>query len=166
MSYKIGQKIEIKKPQTTLESTFNDILSVLRSPKMKEADKSIENTKAQIELAEQDNQKVLSQTDNYVKLIDNLKEINERITDANRTRKVIPNLLNQIMFNIPEGVQITSIQNTTGNKIEIQAQSNQYEQLGFFKAILQNEHILLNVISTPGQKEGDIVKVKIEGEIP
>ncbi len=39
MSYKIGQKIEIKKPQTTLESTFNDILSVLRSPKMKEADK-------------------------------------------------------------------------------------------------------------------------------
>ena len=39
MSYKIGDKIELKKQETTLESTFNDILSVLRSPKMKETDK-------------------------------------------------------------------------------------------------------------------------------
>ena len=39
MSYKIGDKIELKKQETTLEATFNDILSVLRSPKMKETDK-------------------------------------------------------------------------------------------------------------------------------
>ncbi len=39
MSYKIGDTIQIKKQETTLEQTFNDILSVLRSPKMKEADK-------------------------------------------------------------------------------------------------------------------------------
>lgn len=39
MSYKIGDKIELKKQETTLETTFNDILSVLRSPKMKETDK-------------------------------------------------------------------------------------------------------------------------------
>lgn len=39
MSYKIGDKIQLKKQETTLESTFNDILSVLRSPKMKETDK-------------------------------------------------------------------------------------------------------------------------------
>ena len=84
----------------------------------------------------------------------------------NRTRKVIPNLLNQIMFGIPQGVQITSIQNTTGNKIVIEAQSNQYDQLGFFKAVIQNNGYLLNVISTAGQKENEIVKVRIEGEIP
>ena len=39
MSYKIGDTIQLKKQETTLESTFNDILSVLRSPKMKETDK-------------------------------------------------------------------------------------------------------------------------------
>lgn len=39
MSYKVGDTIQIKKQETTLEQTFNDILSVLRSPKMKEADK-------------------------------------------------------------------------------------------------------------------------------
>lgn len=39
MSLKVGDKINIQKQETTVESTFNDILSVLRSPKMKEADK-------------------------------------------------------------------------------------------------------------------------------
>ena len=39
MSYKIGDTIQLKKQETTIESTFNDILSVLRSPKMKETDK-------------------------------------------------------------------------------------------------------------------------------
>ncbi len=39
MSYKVGDKIQIKRQETTLEQTFNDILSVLRSPKMKETDK-------------------------------------------------------------------------------------------------------------------------------
>lgn len=36
---RVGDKIQLKKQETTLESTFNDILSVLRSPKMKETDK-------------------------------------------------------------------------------------------------------------------------------
>ena len=39
MNYKIGDKITIKQQPTTLDSTFNDILSVLRSPKIKEIDK-------------------------------------------------------------------------------------------------------------------------------
>lgn len=36
---KIGDKIQIKKQETTLESTFTDILNVLKSSKMKEHDK-------------------------------------------------------------------------------------------------------------------------------
>lgn len=39
MSLKVGDKIQIQKQETTLEQTFNDILSVLKSPKMKEIDK-------------------------------------------------------------------------------------------------------------------------------
>lgn len=41
MSYKIGDKIHLKKQESTLESTFNDILAVLNSPKMKEEDKLV-----------------------------------------------------------------------------------------------------------------------------
>lgn len=39
MSYKIGEKIAIQKEETTLKQTFNDILAVLKSSKMKETDK-------------------------------------------------------------------------------------------------------------------------------
>lgn len=39
MSLKIGDKINIQKQETTLENTFNDILSVLKSSKIKETDK-------------------------------------------------------------------------------------------------------------------------------
>ena len=134
--------------------------------KIAEADESAKLTNSQISLAQKDNEKILSQTNKYSEMIKNLQDLNDRITDANKTRKVIPNLLNAIMQKMPEGVQITSIQNTTSTHIEINAQSNQYDQLGFFKAILQNNGILINVISTAGQKEDGIVKVKIEGDLP
>lgn len=39
MSYKIGDKINIQKQEITLEQTFNDIISVLKSTKIKEKDK-------------------------------------------------------------------------------------------------------------------------------
>lgn len=39
MSLKVGDKIQLQKQETSLEQTFNDILSVLKSPKIKEADK-------------------------------------------------------------------------------------------------------------------------------
>lgn len=67
-------------------------------------------------------------------MIKNLQDINDRINNALKTKNAIPNLLNQIMFIIPENVQITSIQNTTDKHIEINAQSNKYEQLGYLKA--------------------------------
>ena len=73
------------------------------------------------------------------------------------------NLLNQIMTVIPVDVQLTSIENTTDTHIVINAQSDKYEQLGYFTARLKVESILTNVISTAGQKDGSVVTVKIEG---
>ena len=70
------------------------------------------------------------------------------------------------MYIIPENVQITSIQNTTGTHIVIQAQSNKYEQLGMFKAKLDTELYLTYVISTSGQQENNVIKVTIEGDLP
>ena len=73
---------------------------------------------------------------------------------------------------IPESVQITSIQNTSDRHIVINAQSDRYEQLGYFVAALKNNVILVgpsldeDVKTTTGQKSNGIVTIQIEGDMP
>ena len=147
-------------------SGFSGLLNYQMNEKEKEANDSITQTNSQIQLANSDNEKIKSKTNEYSTMIKNLQDANDRITDRNKTRNAIPNLLNQIMSVIPESVQLTSIENDTGTHIVINAQSNKYEQLGFFVAKLKNDVILNNVISTAGQKDGGIVTIKIEGDLP
>ena len=146
-------------------SGFSGLLNYQMNEKEKEANDSITQTNSQIQLANSDNEKIKSKTNEYTTMIKNLQDANDRITDRNKTRNAIPNLLNQIMSVIPESVQLTSIENDTGTHIVINAQSNKYEQLGFFVAKLKNDVILNNVISTAGQKDGGIVTIKIEGDL-
>ncbi len=134
--------------------------------KEEEAKDSIMQTNTQIALANKDNEKIKSKTNDYTAMIKNLEEANDRITDRNKSRNAIPNLLNQIMSVIPEQVQLTSIENSTGTHVVINAQSNKYEQLGFLVAKLKNDVILTNVVSTAGQKDNSIVTIKIEGDLP
>ena len=147
-------------------SGFSGLLNYQMEEKDKEADDSIAQTNSQIQLANNDNEKIKSKTNEYATMIQNLQDANDRLTDRNRTRNAIPNLLNQIMSVIPESVQLTSIENDTGSHVIINAQSNKYEQLGFFVARLKNDVILNNVISTAGQKDGGVVTIKIEGDLP
>ena len=147
-------------------SGFSGLLNYQMNEKEKEANDSITQTNSQIQLANSDNEKIKSKTNEYTTMIQNLQDANDRITDRNKTRNAIPNLLNQIMSVIPESVQLTSIENDTGTHIVINAQSNKYEQLGFFVAKLKNDVILNNVISTAGQKDGGVVTIKIEGDLP
>ena len=147
-------------------SGFATLLQNQMEKKEQQAQESINNTNAQIQLAESDKTKIDSRANDYTEMIQNLQDLNDRLTDASKTRDAIPNLLNSIMFIIPENVQITSIQNTTGTHIVIQAQSNKYEQLGMFKAKLDTEMYLTNVISTSGQQENNVIKVTIEGDLP
>ena len=69
---------------------------------------------------------------------------------------------------IPKGVTITSIENTTSSHIVINAQSKDYDLLGFFKGSLIVEGILSpsSVVSTSGIKQDGLVKIVIEGELP
>lgn len=147
-------------------SGFSALLNKQMIEKTNEAEDSIEETNKQITLAKNDNEKIKSKTNEYTTMIKNLEEANDRITDRNRTRNAIPNLLNQIMSVIPENVQLTSIENTTDTHIVINAQSNKYEQLGYLKAKIKTDVILTNVISTAGQKDNNVVTVKIEGDLP
>ena len=147
-------------------SCFSALLKNQMENKTQQAQESINHTNAQIELAENDKSKIDSRTNDYTEMIQNLQDLNDRLLDASKTRDAIPNLLNSIMFIIPENVQITAIQNTTGTHIVIQAQSNKYEQLGMFKAKLDTGMYLTNVISTSGQQENNVIKVTIEGDLP
>jgi len=134
--------------------------------KDREIEESIKTTTEQINLANNDNEKIKTKTNEYSSLIKSIEDANDKIAERNRTRNAIPNLLNQIMSIIPVNVQITSIENSTGTHVVIYAQSNKYEQLGYLVAKMKTDVILTNVISTSGQKEDDVVIVKIEGDLP
>ena len=147
-------------------SIFAAILDHQMDVKDSEIKELISSTNGQISLATQDNQKIIDKTGEYEKLIEEIDEATEKITDRNRMRNAIPNLLNQIMSVIPDNVQLTSIENTTERHIVIMAQSDRYEQLGFLAAKLKTDVILTNVGSTAGQKEDNVISIKIEGDLP
>ena len=145
---------------------LSGILTNNMEKKEKEADDIISDTNAQIAKISSDNDKVNSKTSSYQELIDNLNKVNEALAEKYSLKDAVPNLLNEIMYATPKDVQITSIENTTSKHIKIEAQSEKYEQLGYFKGKIKNEGLLLNVISDQGVKNGDIVKTTIEGDLP
>lgn len=126
------------------------------------------DTLQKIEKVTQDIGSINNKTSDYERLSENLKNISNQISENNKNRNNIPNLLQEIMYAIPKGVQITSIENTGSKHIIIQAQSEKYEQLGYFKAILRTKGILApdTVVSSQGEKDGKLVKVSIEGDLP
>ena len=130
------------------------------------AQESINSTTEQIALIDKDIQNLQNRTNEYTNKINNLQEINQKLEENNRNKKAIPNLLNRLMYVVPNEVQITSIQNTSGTHIEIQAQSRNYAQLGYLTASIKTSGMLTNVISTSGQKENNIITIKIEGDLP
>ena len=81
-------------------------------------------------------------------------------------KKAVPNLLNRLMYIMPNTVQLTSIQNTNSTHVVIEAQSTKYEQLGYLSSSIRTKEILKNVIATPGQKSNNIITIRIEGDLP
>ena len=143
----------------------NYLNRVLESKK-KEIDDTINGTRNELIKIGADKKAIQAKANEYDAMIKMIEDAQEKITDRNKTRNSIPNLLNQIMSIVPKKVQITSIENTQGNHIVINAQSDKYEQLGYLKAKIKADVILTNVISTSGQKESSAVTVKIEGDLP
>lgn len=136
--------------------------------KEEEITKATQEVNSQIALINNDISKIKANTSKYISMTEKLTNLNEEAEKKNRKKNSIPTLLNQIMFSIPKGVQITSIENTSGNKIVINAQANTYDQLGYLKASIKNYGILINVISDSGQKQTQdgLIKTTIEGTLP
>ena len=133
-----------------------------------QVEKTTENTNKQIALIDNDITKINLKTTEYNTLIKNLQDASSSISEKNSYKNTIPTLLSQIRTIIPKQVQLTSIENPTSKKIIINAQSTKYEQLAYLKARLKSEGILepTSVVSTEAIKDGDLVKIVIEGELP
>lgn len=137
--------------------------------KIYETDEVSSYTDIQIASAESDINRVKEKTNKYQEMTENLKNINEKIKDDLSLKNSVPNLLVEISNVIPQNVQIIQIENTSDNNdrhIIINAQSKYYDDLGYFKAKLKEEGILKNIVSTQGEKQGDFVKIVIEGDLP
>lgn len=135
--------------------------------KTTEAQEIIDDTVAKTENITKQTTLINSRANNYQEILNKLKEADEQASAAIGSKNAIPNLLSQIMFAIPKEVQILSIQNTNEKHIKIEAQSSEYQYLGYLKAELQNRAILINVTSTSGTRESnDMIKVTIEGDLP
>lgn len=137
--------------------------------KIVEAEETSLYTDQQIALAQIDIAQVVDKANEYKEMEDNLRNINQKIEDDLDLKGSIPNLLVGIMSVIPENVQVTDIENTSGNEsrhIVIKAQSKYYDELGYFKAKLKEDGILNNIVSTQGEKQDDFVKIVIEGDLP
>ena len=147
-------------------SAFSILLVDQIEKKEDEVDSVTSKINAQISRVQSDTTILDTKTTQYTTLITDLQEVNEKISDMNASKNLIPNLLNQIMQVIDETVQITSIENTTGKHIVIIAQAPKYQGLGYFKTRLKTNNILQNVVSGSGMKQNGVITVTIEGDLP
>lgn len=136
--------------------------------KEKQIAEATEYTNQQIALIKKDTTSINNKITEYNTLTKNLQDATSAIDEKKSYKNTIPVLLSQIMSVIPKQVQLTSIENTSDKKIVINAQSAKYEQLAYFKARLKAEGILqpTSIVSTDAVKDGEVVKIVIEGELP
>ncbi len=151
-----------------LYTGFTIVMNNQYEGKSREADAVKSDTMLKIAKVDADINAVKAKTNQYLQLADNLRSTSQKIQDDQRNKNAITTMLSEIMFIIPKEVQLTSVENTTGSHIVINAQAERYEQLGYFKVKIANENILKadTVVSTMGTKEGDMVKIVIEGDLP
>lgn len=136
--------------------------------KTEEVENKLADVKKEINIIDSDIKKVSEGTKKYQEQIEILSNLdakfkNERIVQMSS----IPNLLYNITKIIPEKVQILTLQNDKNSThIVIEAQSDSYEQLGYFKAAITTEVFLTNVKSTSGTMSNNIITTIIEGDLP
>lgn len=151
---------------------FSKVISNQIETKTTEVAEATMEAKTQLNKLDSDIELISSRATTYNELIDEIKNpVQDTDTTDNGKKRVIakdsiPNLLNRIMFVIPKKVKLTSIENTENTHIVINAEAEKYEQLGYFKAVLTTNGILQNVKSTSSQKNGSVIQVIIEGDLP
>ena len=138
---------------------MTEFISNQLNKKIDETEDVIIDTQKQISKITDYSKLVDSRTTQYQDMVTALDEASSKISDDYSSKNAIPNLLNKIMYKIPKGVQLLSISNQSGR-------AKEYDQLGYFKAVLEEEGILFNISTTRGEKQNDLINVTITGELP
>lgn len=141
--------------------------------KTMEANIKISDTNKSISAMERNRKSIEDLTSEYKVIISRLN--NERLAtgenDSIFREKELPNFLTKLATTMPTEVKLVSVENTEERHIVIQAKSLKYQQLGYFKAILELNNILSNVSSSTGVKYHDeeagseYILVTIEGDL-
>ena len=134
--------------------------------KQKEVQTLIATQNEEIRKVESDIDSLNSKNTAYLSLTEELKSTNDRISDVAQRKNSIPNLLNQLMYIIPEEVQLTGISNPKDKDIAISARATEYDKLGYFLAKIKLDGILKDVISSGSTANGGYIEITIEGELP
>ena len=145
---------------------FSGILSNRIDKKDKEINDYLADSRQKISELTKNKEQVTKKIEQYNTMVEKINEANEKQVAGYARKNVLPNFLTEIMSNIPKEVQLTSIQNTSGKNIKIEAKSKEYEQLGYFIAKIKNESILTEVTSTSGTRQNEYILVTIEGKLP
>ena len=146
--------------------TFSKVLYSQIQKKEDEVQKLISSEQREISKITSDTSNLNGIEKIYKDETDKLKLINNKLEYIAKKKNAIPNLLNQIMFVVPEAVQLISIKNTSGKIVSIDARALDYDQLGYFISKLKLSGYLKDVVSSGIQKNGDYVTVTIEGNLP
>lgn len=146
-------------------SGFSIFIKTQTDNKLKEVADVKQDTVSQISLVENDIQKLYNKSTKYEEILQNLQKYKNESSENRKIKDSIPNFLTSLMSEMPQGVTITSITNTVGYTIRIEAQSKDYSQLGYLIGKLKTKNILYNVTSSSGVKQNDIIKVIIEGSL-
>ena len=103
--------------------------------------------------------------EDYVEITDKLKLLIAKINQQSQKTFNIPNFLSKLMFIMPANVKVTSINVGEAGNVEINAESGQYAQLGYFVSRVKLERALLNVNMEVVSVESNI-KIIVSGVLP
>ncbi len=145
---------------------MTDMVSKQINQKIDETDEIIASTQTEISRVLNYARTINSRVSQYENAIASIDEATSQVTEDYSSKNAIPNLLTRIGFNVPKGVQLLAVENSSGKNIEIRACAEEYDQLGYFKAALEEEGILVNITTSDGRMQNDLINITISGELP
>lgn len=130
-----------------------------------EINAEISKVNAAITKANDDAAYLKARADEYVEITEKLSAIITKINKEARKTYNIPNFMSKLMFIMPSGVKVTSINVLETGNVQINAESGQYAQLGFLVSRIKLEKALLNVDMEVVSVDGNI-KIIVSGVLP
>lgn len=147
-------------------SIFSMWLEKGNMQKQEEADKISLKSSMTIQKVKADIEKIDASRREYEEILAKAESArNKTSNNGSIPKDSLPNFLNRLAHAIPVRVTVLDIKEER-TRVTVEVESKQYEQLGFFIGILENEGILYELKTDFSQKRDGYVNVRIEGRLP